>query len=112
MITNEPGYHYVLETAEKEKAVDIYFCKNVDGKFIDGITNEEIVDLLIARLTFMVKRRPSQENMNALTHAQQTKQWIHVRAYSKNLNKKKNKISHASKGFGVQFQTESGQAGQ
>ena len=88
MIIHEDGYHYSVETANGHQAFDIVFCRNKDGVFVDGVTNEELIDILVSRLHHMVTQKPTTENMNALTHAQQTKQWIHARSYNKKLKKK------------------------
>jgi hypothetical protein len=107
MIVNEDGYSYTVETAEGHKAFDIVFCRNKDGRFVDGVTNEELVNILVARMHHMVKQKPTQENMNALTHAQQTKQWIHTRSYNKQVHKRKNTLPNVNKGNGIQLPVKS-----
>lgn len=107
MIINEEGYNYSVETAQGHQAFNIAFCRNKEGVFVDGITNEELVNVLVDRLRYMVKQKPTQENMNALTHAEQTKQWIHVRSYNKQLHKRKNTLPNANRGNGVQFPAKS-----
>lgn len=97
-----PGHSYGIHTAKGFPAVDIIFCKMENGEFWDGITNEELVEVLIHRMSFMVQQKPSQENMNALTHLRQTKQWMNVRNLKKIQNRKNDNA-----GTGIQLQVKS-----
>lgn len=111
MIVKEEGYVYDLQTAEGHPAVTIAFCRKDEGRFVDGITNEELIELLVSRLTYLVKQKPTEFNMNALTHAQQAKQWIHTRSYQKNLKKKRNIFPDARRRNDIQIPVKGGQAG-
>lgn len=103
----EEGQRYEAHTANGVPVFDIIFCKLENGEFVDGITNEELVEILIDRMVFLVKKKPSQENINTLTHLRQVKQWMNVRNFKK-LNNNRN---NDSRGNGLHFQAKSRQAG-
>lgn len=86
----EEGQRYEAHTANGVPVFDVIFCKMENGEFQDGITNEELVEILIHRMTSLVKKKPSQENINSLTHLRQVKQWMNVRNFKKIENRKGN----------------------
>lgn len=96
----EQGYRYEVETANKMPAFDIVFCRNANGEFQDGITNEELINIMIDRMRCMVKKNQSQENMNTLTHLQQAKEWLEKRRFGK-LIKRKNETKNDIAGNGI-----------
>lgn len=79
----EDGQRYEAQTANGVGVFDVIFCKSENGEFVDGLTNEELVEILIHRMEFLVKKKPSQENINTLTHLRQSKSWMHVRNFNK-----------------------------
>lgn len=98
MIIKEPGQVYTLQTAEGMDVIDIHFCRKVNGTFVDGITNEEMINILVDRLSNLVKNLQIPENVNALRHVQQAKHYINIR----NLNKiKRQKEASANTRHGV-----------
>lgn len=103
-----PGHKYALETANGVEVLEIIFCKKEAGMFYDGITNEELLAVLMDRAQHFVTLKPSQENMNILTHLSQVKNWMGVR----NFKKIQNRSINDSKRNGLHVQTKSGQAGQ
>lgn len=107
MIVKEPGKIYTLQTAQDYDVIDIVFCgKDADGTFVDGITNEELVNILEHRLSYLVTIKPTTENMNALTHIRQTKNWLHTRNYQKIQRQRENGKQHAGPRNGVHVQTQ------
>jgi hypothetical protein len=97
-----PGERYAISTAQNVEVLELIFCKSENGKFIDGLTNEEVLEVLIHRMECMVKEKPSQENMNTLTHLNQAKGWLNIR----NLNKLKKQRSNDNRRTGIHFQAE------
>lgn len=102
-----PGEKYAISTAQGVEVLDLIFCKSENGEFVDGLTNEEILHVLIHRMECMVKDKPSQENMNILTHLNQAKGWLTIR----NNNKLKNRKQNDNRRPGIHFQAEGRQAG-
>lgn len=67
------GIHFIAE-GSNAFVMDIMFChKNDDGKFVDGLTNEEMVDVMIARFQHLVEKFNSTENINCLHLARKMK---------------------------------------
>lgn len=59
----ESGYRYRVYDLKGENPQDITFTRrNPDGSFDAGTVNEEIVDVLIARMYSLNAGRPSAEN--------------------------------------------------
>jgi hypothetical protein len=108
MIVKAAGHKYGVQTANGVEVLDIIFCKNEGGQFYDGITNEEILEILMHRVDHFATLKPSQENMNVLTHLMQAKKWMSVRNFKKIQNRK----SNDDRRNGVHLQAKSGQAGQ
>lgn len=99
MIVKEPGQVYTLQTAEGMDAFDISFCRKVGGIFVDGITNEELVNILEDRYKFLAHKTPTLENMKTLTFIQQAKEQINLR----NFNKIKQQKRSVHTGNGIQL---------
>lgn len=97
-----PGERYGISTAQGVEVLELIFCKSENGEFIDGLTNEEILQVLIHRMECMVKDKPSQENMNILTHLNQSKGWMNVRNLKKLQNRKND-----NRRAGIPVQTQS-----
>jgi hypothetical protein len=104
----EPGKRYEVHTAQGVPVFDVIFCGMDANGFVDGITNEELVEVLIQRMEYLVTRKPSTENMNTLLHLKQAMSWMHVR----NDNKLKKRKGNDSSGIGLHVQAESGQVRQ
>jgi len=59
----ESGYRYRVYDLKKENPQDITFTRrNSEGEFEPGTTNEEIVDVLIARMYALNSSFPTSEN--------------------------------------------------
>ena len=108
MIVKTPGYKYGIQTANGVEVLDIIFCKKEGEEFLDGITNEELLNILIHRAEYFVRLKPSQENMNVLTHLNQVQKWMSVR----NFKKIQKRNSNDNTANGLQLQTKGRQAGQ
>lgn len=69
------GKEYLLDGSDRlgiEKPVHIKFCqKDGDGKFVNGMTSEEILQMLIHRQQHMVNKDGSAENVETLLHLKQ-----------------------------------------
>jgi len=58
----KPGILYKLFNFKSEEYQEIRFTEKVDGKYISGTTNEEVVEMLIDRFYELNKKRFSTEN--------------------------------------------------
>jgi len=96
----KPGERYELYTAEGVPVIELIFCKTENGKFVDGLTNEEILEVLINRMSHLVKIKPTTENMNTLLHLNQVKNWMNVRNFKKLNNQRE--YDNGRKGISVQ----------
>lgn len=76
MKTIIPGVHYIAEGSKKnvQHTLDIIFChKDESGNFIDGTTNEELINIMIQRYIHLVTKVDSPENIQCLTLLRQVK---------------------------------------
>lgn len=99
MIIKEPGQIYTLQTASGMDVIDIHFCRRTDNVFVDGITNEELINIIEDRFKNLVKGSPTSENMKTLGGLQEAKHWINIR----NRNKLKRQRSHDHTGDAIQL---------
>jgi hypothetical protein len=58
----ESGYRYRVYDMKGENPQDITFTRRTSGGFESGTTNEEIVDVLIARMYSLNAGKPTPEN--------------------------------------------------
>lgn len=58
----KPGILYKLFNFKSEESQEIRFTEKVDGVYVSGTTNEEVVDMLIDRFYELNKKRFSTEN--------------------------------------------------
>lgn len=99
------GREYLLETSNtKHDETDLFkvlFChKDTAGRFIHGVTSEEILKMMVDRYKYLVEKDGSTENIRALLHLQQAYQAITDRNYSR--IKKKNRNDLSGNGLSVQ----------
>lgn len=84
------GHKYSLQNFESKKEVQtIQFIEKVPdteailkGTLItinDGTTNEEVIEMLIDRLTYLQGKFPCKENACAITHLQEANMWLYER---------------------------------
>lgn len=91
----ESGYRYNLKSFKGGLSQEIRFTqKLVTGEFIDGTTNEEVVDMMIARMYALQAKNPSPENQCIIIMLKSIKELL-----SKRLSKKIKKNEEREKGF-------------
>lgn len=74
----QEGHKYELESFEGSEPQTIQFIYKVaEGEALqtvtDGTTNEEVLDVLIDRLTYLNDKFPCDENENAIDHLLEAK---------------------------------------
>jgi hypothetical protein len=71
----EPGHQYKLTSNET-----ITFLKRSGGKLVhDGITNEELLLVLLDRMRYLQGKLPCRENSLAITKLEEARFWLHDR---------------------------------
>lgn len=89
----ESGYIYKLESFNKTAPQEIRFTQRlITGEFIDGTTNEEVIDMMIARFYALNSRNFSVENQCAIIMLKSIKELL-----NKRLDKKIRKSYEAKK---------------
>jgi gamma-glutamyl-gamma-aminobutyrate hydrolase PuuD len=92
------GIHYIA-TGSNNHSTEIKFChKDENGNFVDGITNEEFVNILINRLQHLTDLKDSVENIECLLFARQLKSHL-LERYK---NKQKKKYDNSRDGVSLQ----------
>lgn len=86
MKTLTEGHKYHLDNFEdKSKGQIIQFIEKTEGKnntlvtVNDGTTNEELLEVLIDRLSFLNTKFPCRENSIVLTKLQESLMWLNKR---------------------------------
>ena len=86
-----PGHWYIAQNMEDPAAgqpIQFIEKKPSDGSSVpvgslvtvhDGTTNEEVLNILIDRLTFLQNKTPCTENDCAITHLQEALHWLEAR---------------------------------
>lgn len=97
------GTEYLLFGSDREesgKPVHIQFChKNSMGQFVNGMTSEEMMQMMIDRQQHLVEKDTCTENIQTLLYLKQAADCMNQR----NLNKMKKK-KNESTGNGVSVQ--------
>jgi len=62
MQSTKPGIAYKLFNFKSEDYQEIRFTEKVDGKYIPGTTNEEVIEMMIDRFYQLNKKSFSSEN--------------------------------------------------
>ena len=87
-----PGHHYQLDNMDPKESQnqEIKFVKKVknelSGKFetlTDGTTNEEVIAILIDRITYLNSIIPCRENSLAITKLEEAKHWLMARTFDR-----------------------------
>ena len=82
------GHKYELENFENknEKGQEIQFIEKhgteISGELVtafDGTTNEEVLEVLINRISFLHNKFPCKENACCITHLQEGLMWLEKR---------------------------------
>jgi hypothetical protein len=90
----ESGYVFKLQSFKGEFPQEIRFTqKLITGEFVDGTTNEEVVDMMIARMYALQVKNPSPENQCVIILLKSIKELL-----SKRLSKKIKKNEEREKG--------------
>lgn len=58
----KPGIRYKLFNFKSPEYQEVQFTEKVDGKYVSGTTNEEVIEMLIDRFYELNKKRFSSEN--------------------------------------------------
>ncbi len=91
----ESGYRYRLNSFNSTLPQEIRFTqKLLTGEFIDGTTNEEVIDMLIARFYALQAKNPSPENQCVIIMLKSIKELL-----SKRLSKKIKRNEEREKSF-------------
>lgn len=91
----ESGYKYSLRNFKGGLSQEIRFTqKLITGEFVDGTTNEEVVDMMIARMYALQAKNPSPENQCIIIMLKSIKELL-----SKRLSKKIRKNEEREKGL-------------
>lgn len=81
------GIHYIANGTNGH-SLEVVFChKDETGKFVNGLTNEEMIDIMINRFVHLVEKASSEENIQCLLLTRQIKAGLQTR----NKNKLKRK---------------------
>jgi hypothetical protein len=84
----ESGYKFKLESFKGGSPQEIRFTqKLITGEFVDGTTNEEVVDMMIARMYALQVKNPSPENQCIIIMLKSVKELLGKR---KNEEREKN----------------------
>lgn len=90
------GIEYGISTTD-EQEVTVQFCHKVNGEFKHGVTDEEILDMLIARYYNHMNREESKENVTIYTYLRQAK----MQMLNRKRAKSKKAIDGNDKGHGL-----------
>lgn len=71
---DDPGHAYTLSNGQK-----IQFIKKEGDKVANGVTNEEIIMVLLDRIQTLDERLPCEENMMVEAKLRQALQWLNIR---------------------------------
>jgi len=71
---DDPGHLYTLSNGQK-----IQFVKKDGDKKVNGVTNEEIIGVLLHRIQTLDDRLPCEENMMVEAKLRTALQWLNIR---------------------------------
>jgi hypothetical protein len=98
------GIEYLLDTSDRSaqaKKTHVKFChKDVEGRFVDGNMNEEIIKMMVDRYVYLVNKDSSTSNIRCLQFLRQALDCCTQR----NTDKMKRK-NHGGTGNGLPLQT-------
>ena len=86
----DDGHVYELDfvLGEMEKSCTLYFYKMLpDGRKVDGVTNEEVLRVLIHRLQVLQRKLGCKENSNALINLGSALMWLNERTKNREARK-------------------------
>jgi carboxypeptidase C (cathepsin A) len=81
----EPGKRFQIKDSAGASVDLTFFHKSKEGNYIDGITSEDLLEVLVSRVRhFTVDQgKDSEENLKSLIHLKQALQWMRQRNYKK-----------------------------
>lgn len=101
------GTEYLLGGSDRvgaEKPLYLKFChKNAEGAFVNGMTSEEVMEMMIDRQQFLIEKDSSAENIQALLNLRKALDCMKARNSNK-MHKKK--ISDSARN-GISLQAKS-----
>ena len=79
----KPGVHYTVTTTDG-KQINLVFCHRDENKtFIDGVTSEDILGVLLDRYRHFSGTVDSPENINTFLHLRQALHFLQLRKKKK-----------------------------
>ena len=97
----KPGVHY-LAAGTNDFTQEILFChKDENGKFVEGLTNEGLMDVLIHRFNHLVSKNDLPSNMQILVFLKQARMQMSQRNKEK-LNYRRAHNDSSRAGLSVQ----------
>ncbi len=90
MIVLEKGVKYVTEGSQGFSLEIVFTHRDSRNQFVKGVTNEDLIKILIDRLSHQNSVSRDGDTFNAVLHLQQAKQFLDLR------NDKKLKLRHVS----------------
>lgn len=111
MDTIKEGVHYALTTTDGKK-VQIIFCHRDDSsQFIDGITSEDLIKVLVDRYRVFSNKVDTPENINTFLHMRQALHFAQLRK-KKKLERKASENGHSGNHISVQVKSRTDQHGE
>lgn len=108
MICHRKGQIYSLVTTDN-KEIPLQFChRNSEKKFVDGVTDEELVDVLMDRYDHHLFRDDSEQNMKVITFLREIKRLLIQRTKLKSQVVKTHVVDGDSKRNDIRLQARSG----
>jgi len=87
MIVNKLGHNYTLANTENpDEGQTLQFVEKVPPNsnrtmvlVMDGVSNEEVLDVLLDRMYYLQNTMPCKENEQVITKLQEAQMWLHKR---------------------------------
>ncbi len=93
----KPGIAYKLFNFKSEECQEVRFTEKVDGKYIPGTTNEEVIEMMIDRFYQLNKKSFSSENQVVILLLKLIRQQLSKRLSRKIDNVKKYEQSESQR---------------
>jgi len=76
----EEGHVYKLNNTQSSQAQEIVFMKRTNGELVhDGTTNEEVLKMLIERITYLNTKCRCRENEIVINKLEESLMWLNKR---------------------------------
>lgn len=88
----KPGIHFII-TDSAGKELEIIFSHREDGKYVDGVTSEQILEVMLERQRYFTidKEKDTKENLSLLIHIKQALQFARQINWLKGQTRKQQK---------------------